>query len=109
MAQNIFMPKNVNCINIIITLEGVEKIQETEKKKKNDNKPVGSITRACEQIGPRNARQSDDNKQREMKEQHSGIVEGLHSYFSSAILEIRPTLYRIMNNTTRKCYTEALI
>ena len=33
MAQNIFMPKNVNCINIIITLEGVEKIQETEKKK----------------------------------------------------------------------------
>ena len=56
-----------------------------------------------------NARQSDDNKQREMKEQHSGIVEWLHSYFSSAILEIRPTLYRIMNNTTRKCYTEALI
>ena len=55
MAQNIFMPKNVNCINIIITLEGVEKIQETEKK--NDNKPVGSITRACEQIGPRNAPQ----------------------------------------------------
>lgn len=37
MAQNIFMPKNVNCINIIITLEGVEKIQETEKKKKTTN------------------------------------------------------------------------
>lgn len=27
-----------------------------------------------------------------MKEQHSGIVEWLHSYFSSAILEIRPNL-----------------
>ena len=33
MAQNIFMTKNVNCINIIITLEGVEKIQETRRRR----------------------------------------------------------------------------
>ena len=30
-AQNIFMPKNINSITIIITLEGIEKIK-TEKK-----------------------------------------------------------------------------
>ena len=29
-AQNIFMPKNINSITIIITLEGIEKIK-TEK------------------------------------------------------------------------------
>ena len=34
--QNIFMPKNRNCITSIITLEGIEKI----KTKKNDNKTV---------------------------------------------------------------------
>ena len=33
-AQNIFMPKNINCITIIITLEGIKKI----KTEKNDNK-----------------------------------------------------------------------
>ena len=38
-AQNIFMPKNINCITIIITLEGIEKIK-TEKKKNEDNKTV---------------------------------------------------------------------
>lgn len=105
------MPKNVNCINIVITLEGVEKIQETEKKKMTTNQSDQSRGHASKLAREmrHNARQSDDNKQREMKEQHSGIVEWLHSYFSSAILEIRPTLYRIMNNTTRKCYTEALI
>jgi len=26
MAQNMFMPKNINSITIIITLEGIEKI-----------------------------------------------------------------------------------
>ena len=26
-AQNVFMPKNINCITIIITLEGIEKIK----------------------------------------------------------------------------------
>ena len=35
-AQNIFMPKNINSITIIITLEGIEKI----KTEKNDNKTV---------------------------------------------------------------------
>ena len=35
-AQNIFMPKNINSITIIITLEGIEKI----KTEKNDNKIV---------------------------------------------------------------------
>ena len=30
-AQNIFMPKSINCITIIITLERIEEI-ETEKK-----------------------------------------------------------------------------
>ena len=35
-AQNIFMPKNINSITIIITLEGTEKI----KTEKNDNKTV---------------------------------------------------------------------
>ena len=33
--QNIFMLKNINCITIVITLEGIEKIK-TEKKKKNE-------------------------------------------------------------------------
>ena len=33
-AQNIFMPKNINSVTIIITLEGIERIN-TEK---NDNK-----------------------------------------------------------------------
>ena len=35
-AQNIFMPKNINSITIIITLEGIEKIKTEE----NDNKTV---------------------------------------------------------------------
>ena len=35
----IFTPKNINCITIIITVEGIEKIK-TEKKNKNDNKAV---------------------------------------------------------------------
>ena len=35
-AQNIFMPKNINSITIIIVLEGIEKI----KTEKNDNKTV---------------------------------------------------------------------
>jgi len=30
------MPKNINCIAIIITLEGIEKIK-TEKKKREEN------------------------------------------------------------------------
>ena len=41
-AQNIFMPKNINSITIIITLEGIEKI----KTEKNDNRTVWTITRA---------------------------------------------------------------
>ena len=88
------MPKNVNCINIVITLEGVEKIQETEKKKMTTNQSDQSRGHASKLAREmrHNARQSDDNKQREMKEQHSGLVEWLHSYFSSAILEIRPNL-----------------
>ena len=35
-AQNIFVPKNINSITIIITLEGNEEI----KTEKNDNKTV---------------------------------------------------------------------
>ena len=35
-AQNIFIPKNINSITIIIVLEGIEKI----KTEKNDNKTV---------------------------------------------------------------------
>ena len=35
-AQNIFMPKDINSITIIIPLEGIEKI----KTEKNDNKTV---------------------------------------------------------------------
>ena len=35
-AQNVFMPKNINSITIIITLEGIEKI----KTEKIDNKAV---------------------------------------------------------------------
>ena len=35
-AQNTFMPKNINSITIIITLEGIEKI----KTEKNENKTV---------------------------------------------------------------------
>ena len=38
-AQNIFMPKNINSITIIITLEGIEKI----KTEKNDNKTLRRI------------------------------------------------------------------
>ena len=38
-AQNIFMPKNINSITIIITLEDIERIN-TEK---NDNKTVWRI------------------------------------------------------------------
>ena len=36
-AQNIFMAKNINCIAIINTLEGIKKIK-TGKKKKNYNR-----------------------------------------------------------------------
>ena len=35
-AQNIFMPKNINSININIILEGIDKI----KTEKNDNKTL---------------------------------------------------------------------
>ena len=35
-AQDVFMPKNINCITINITLEGIEKI----KLEKIDNKTV---------------------------------------------------------------------
>ena len=38
-AQNIFMPKNINSITIIITLEDIEKI----KTEKNDNKTLRRI------------------------------------------------------------------
>lgn len=30
-TQNIFLPKNINCIAVVITLEGIEKVK-TEKK-----------------------------------------------------------------------------
>jgi len=36
----VFMPMNVNCITIIITLEGIEKIKT---KQKEDNKTVSEI------------------------------------------------------------------
>lgn len=63
-------------------MEGVEKIQETEKKKKmttnQSDQSRGHASKLTREMR-HNARQSDDNKQREMKEQHSGIVEWLHS------------------------------
>ena len=34
-AQNIFMPKNINAITIIIFLEGIEKIKTEKNDKKN--------------------------------------------------------------------------
>ena len=43
MAQNIFMPKNINSVAINITLEGIEKIK-TEKK--TENKTIWTIMRA---------------------------------------------------------------
>ena len=41
--QNIFMLKNINCITIVITLEGIEKIK-TEKKKKMKQISVKNIS-----------------------------------------------------------------
>jgi len=33
-AQNTFIPKNINCVTIIIILEGIEKLQSDKNKKK---------------------------------------------------------------------------
>ena len=39
-AQNIFIRKNIDCVTIIITLEGIQKLQTEKKKQKKDNKAV---------------------------------------------------------------------
>ena len=44
-AQNIFMPKNINCITIIIASEGIEKIK-TEKKMTTKESEKYSFTNA---------------------------------------------------------------
>ena len=38
-TQDIFMPKNINCITVIISVEGIEKVET----KKNDKKTVWRI------------------------------------------------------------------
>ena len=37
-AQNIFIHKNIDCVTIIITLEGIQKLQTEKKNKKKTTK-----------------------------------------------------------------------
>ena len=39
-AQNIFMPKDIHCVTIIITLEGSEKIKNWKKWRQNSLKDI---------------------------------------------------------------------
>lgn len=45
-AQTIFMPKSINCVTMIITLEGIERIKNSKKKTTKQSEE----SRECSQV-----------------------------------------------------------
>ena len=49
-AQNIFILKNINCLTVVITLEGIEKIKPEKKRQENSLKNI-SFTNTVKKMG----------------------------------------------------------
>ena len=43
-AQNIFIRKNIDCVTIVITLEGIQKLQTEKKNKKRQQSSLRNIS-----------------------------------------------------------------